>query len=197
VDYSLSLYTLRKQDDIVTYRDPVSNYTQSMNAGETLHRGIETGLGMPLGGAFRLDVAFSYAEHTYESWTAIVGGTTNVDYSGNEMEAAPRWIGNTRLAWVPATGRRVQLEWVSLGSYWMDQANTVKYDGHDFFNLRANWSLTRQLAVFGNVHNLTNVRYAESASISSNTPVYSPGLPRTFYAGVEYRWGGAAPAAQP
>jgi outer membrane receptor protein involved in Fe transport len=42
--------------------------------------------------------------------------------------------------------------------------------------------------VFGSVHNLTDVRYAESASITSNTPVYSPGLPRTLYGGVETTW---------
>jgi outer membrane receptor protein involved in Fe transport len=104
------------------------------------------------------------------------------------MEAAPHWIGNMRLSWVPAAGKRVQLEWVSLGSYWMDQANTTKYDGHDFFNLRANWPLAPGVAVFGSVHNLMDVRYAESASISSNTPVYAPGLPRTFYAGIEAKW---------
>jgi outer membrane receptor protein involved in Fe transport len=184
VAYELALYYLSKKDDIVSFRDPATNVTQSMNAGETLHRGVEAGLGIPLGGAFRLDAALSYAKHTYEEW--IVSPTT--DLSGKEIESAPRWIGNTRLAWAPAEGKRVQLEWVSLGSYWMDQANTIKYDGHNLFNLRANWPLAPRLSVFGSVHNLTDVRYAESASISSNTPVYAPGLPRTLYAGVEAKW---------
>jgi outer membrane receptor protein involved in Fe transport len=184
VDYNLALYYLSKRDDIVSFRDPTTNVTQSMNAGETSHRGVETGFGIPLGDVFRLDAALSYAKHTYEDW--VVSPTT--DLSGKEMESAPRWIGNTRLAWIPAKGRRVQLEWVSLGSYYLDQANTEKYEGHDFYNLRANWSLTQHWAVFGSVHNLTDVRYAESASISSNTPVFSPGLPRTLYGGVEATW---------
>jgi outer membrane receptor protein involved in Fe transport len=184
IDYSLALYYLSKRDDIVSFRDTTTNITQSMNAGETLHRGVEAGLGIPLGSALRLDAALSYAKHSYEDW--VVSPTT--DLSGKEMESAPRWIGNTRLAWIPAKGQRVQLEWVSLGSYWMDQANTTKYEGHDFFNLRANWPVTQRFAVFGSVHNLTDVRYAESASITSNTPVYSPGLPRTLYGGVEATW---------
>jgi outer membrane receptor protein involved in Fe transport len=193
IDYSLAVYTLRKHDDIVSYRDPATNVTQSMNAGETLHRGIETGLGIPLGDRFRVDAALSYARHTYEEW--IVSPTT--DYSGNEMESAPSWIGNTRLTWLAAPGKRVQLEWVGLGAYWMDQTDTTRYDGHSLFNLRANWSITSRLALFGSLHNLTDVRYAESASISSNTPVYAPGLPRTLYGGVEYRWGTATAAATP
>jgi outer membrane receptor protein involved in Fe transport len=184
IDYNLAVYHLTKRDDIVSYRDPANNVTQSMNAGETLHRGVEAGLGIPLGGAFRLDAALSYATHTYEEW--VVSPTT--DLSGKEMESAPRRIGNTRLAWVPAAGKRVQLEWVNLGSYWMDQANTTQYEGHDFFNLRANWPLAQRVSVFGSVHNLTDVRYAESASISSNTPVYAPGLPRTLTVGVEATW---------
>jgi outer membrane receptor protein involved in Fe transport len=184
VQYELSLYHLSKRDDIVSFRDPATNVTQSMNAGETLHRGVELGLGIPFGGTFRFDAALSYAKHTYEDW--VVSPTT--DLSGHEIESAPRRIGNTRLAWVPAAGKRVQLEWVRLGSYWMDQANTVKYDGHSLYNLRANWPLAQRVAVFGSVHNLTDERYAESASITSNTPVYAPGLPRTLYAGIEATW---------
>jgi outer membrane receptor protein involved in Fe transport len=196
MDYSLSLYSLSKHNDIVTYRDPTTNIAYSTNAGETLHRGVEAGLGFPLGSAFHFDVAFTYARHTYEEW--IVSPTTN--YSGNDMEFAPRWIGNTRLSWLPAPDTRVQLEWISLGPYWMNPTNTVEYEGYSLINLRANWSITQQLAIFGSVHNLFDVRYADSASITSNTPVYSPGLPRTLYAGVEYRWGGTrqtAPATQP
>jgi outer membrane receptor protein involved in Fe transport len=184
IDYNLAFYSLSKQDDIVSYRDPATNITQSMNAGETLHRGVEAGLGIPLGNQFRFDTALSYAKHTYEEW---VVSPTN-DLSGKEIESAPRQIGNTRLAWIPASGKRVQLEWIHLGSYWMDQANTTRYDGHDFYNVRAHWSLTPRWAVFGSVHNVTDVRYAESASITSNTPVYSPGLPRTLYGGVEATW---------
>ncbi|MCR4348126.1 MAG: TonB-dependent receptor [Sulfuricaulis sp.] len=184
MNYDLAVYYLSKQDDIVSFRDPATNVTQSMNAGETLHRGVEAGLGIPLGGALRLDAALSYATHFYREWQV----SPTADLNGKEIESAPRRIGNTRLSWVPAAGRRVQLEWVNLGSYWMDQANTTQYDGHNLFNLRANWPLASRLSVFGSVHNLTDVRYAESASISSSTPVFAPGLPRTLYAGVEATW---------
>ncbi len=184
VSYEVSLYNLAKEDDILSYRDTATNVTQVVNAGETRHRGIEAGLGLPMGSAFRLDLSASYAKHSYEEWV-IPGG---VDFSGKEMETAPRLIGNMRLSWMPAPGARVQLEWMRLGGYWMDQANSAKYGGHDLFNLRANWILGKSLGLFGGIQNLTDKRFAESASISSSTQLFSPGLPRTLTLGLEGKW---------
>lgn len=186
-DYQLSVYRLTKRDDILSFKDPATNATQSVNAGKTLHRGVELGLGAPAGKAWRMDAALSYARHTYEDWVSVVNGG-NVDYSGKEMETAPRFIGNVRLTWALAADRRVQLEWVKLGGYWMDQANTGKYAGHELFNLRANWALSKSLSLHGSVQNLLDKRYAESASVSSGTEVFAPGLPRTLYAGMEAKW---------
>ena len=183
VSYDVAVYDLVKRDDILTFRDTATNFTQNVNAGKTEHRGIEVGAGVPIDKNFRVDTAFSYAKHTYEQWV-----TSGGDFSGKEIESAPRVIANTRLTWTPMTDTRIQFEWVSLGSYWMDAANTTKYSGHDLLNLRANWPLARNLSGFASINNLADKRYADSASISSSTPVYSPGLPRTLFAGVEAKW---------
>lgn len=187
LDYQLSAYLLTKRDDILSYKDPATNASTSVNAGKTSHRGIELGLGAPLAKAWRIETAVSYARHTYEEWVALVG-SSNIDYSGKEMETAPRLIGNVRLTWSPHAAQRVQLEWVKLGSYWMDQANTAKYSGHDVFNLRANWDISKQWGIYGSVQNLLDKRYAESASLSSGTEVFAPALPRTAYVGVQVKW---------
>jgi outer membrane receptor protein involved in Fe transport len=42
--------------------------------------------------------------------------------------------------------------------------------------------------LFARVMNVADKRYADSASVSSNTPVFSPGLPRAVYGGVELKW---------
>jgi outer membrane receptor protein involved in Fe transport len=55
-------------------------------------------------------------------------------------------------------------------------------------NVRANWPFGSSVSAFASINNLTDERYADSASISSSTPVYSPGLPRTLYAGLEAKW---------
>lgn len=188
--FEVSLYHLTKKDDILTFRNPVTGLNEVVNAGETLHRGIELGLGLPLAAGLELDAGWSYSRHTYEAWVARAGAQ-NVDYSGNEMEAAPRTLGSTRLTYAPGAwrGGRVTLEWIRLGAYWEDAANTHKYEGHDLLHLRARFPVGKRFEGFAQVYNLTDERFAESASYTTaRGEELAPGLPRTLYAGVRYRW---------
>ncbi|MBZ0104800.1 MAG: TonB-dependent receptor [Sulfuricella denitrificans] len=185
--YEASVYYMTKEDDILSYKDPVTGATQAVNAGKTLHRGVELGLSAELSREVELNVSASYAKHTYEDW--VISNTA--DNSGKEMETAPRVIANTRLNYKPAVlnGGRLSLEWVRLGSYWMDAANTQKYDGHDIVNLRVNYPVNRQIELLGSVTNLTDERYADASSYTtSRGRELAPGLPRTFYAGLRYNW---------
>jgi len=190
LSYEVSLYQLAKADDILNFRNPVTGLTEAVNAGETSHRGVELGLRMPLAARLRFEASWSYAVHTYESWV-VRSGAVNVDYSGNEMESAPRVLGNTRLAWTPALldGGRLALEWMRLGSYWEDAANTQQYEGHDLLHLRASVRLRADLELFASVFNLTDAQFAETASYTvARGEELAPGMPRTFYAGIQYRW---------
>jgi outer membrane receptor protein involved in Fe transport len=121
----------------------------------------------------------------YASWV-----TSTASFSGKEMEAAPRMLGSARLTWTPLRSTMAQLEWVHVGSYWLEASNSAtygKYGGHDLVNLRLSVAPWSRLEIFGRVTNLLDRRFADSASVSSNTPVYSPGLPRAVYAGLEGR----------
>jgi iron complex outermembrane receptor protein len=164
-----------------------------VNNGKTSHRGVELGLSAALLDKLRLSGAFSYARHRYEEWEAVVAGV-NRDFSGNEIESAPRVLANLSLDYAPVllNGGKLVLEWVHLGSYRMDQANTPgqKYDGHDLFHLRGNYYLSREWEVYGRLMNLTDRRYAEAAAYSAtNGREFAPGMPRTAYVGVVYHWG--------
>jgi iron complex outermembrane receptor protein len=186
----LVVYDLSKRDDLVSQRDPATNVSVNVNAGRTDHRGVELGLGWVLGAGWRLDTAASYARHTYSQWVTDTS-SGRVDYSGKEMEAAPRVMASTRLGWLGGGGQFVQLEWVRLGSYFLEATNSAayaKYPGHDLFHLSAGLPLTRQVSAFARLFNLTDKRWADSAQVSSSTAVYSPGLPRTLTAGLEARW---------
>ncbi|NGZ06959.1 MAG: TonB-dependent receptor [Magnetococcales bacterium] len=187
LDYELSLYHMTKQDDILSYLDPVDMVSKVTNAGETLHRGVELGVGAAMGVDWRLDAAVSYAKHTYERWTE---SATKV-YDGKEMDKAPRVIGNTAVRYAPEGGKsgQVSLEWVSLGSYWLDPANTRKYGGHDLFNLRGSYPVRSDLEIFGSVTNLFDKRYAETGALSwGGNEMYAPGLPRMAFVGMQVAW---------
>ncbi|MGE5466124.1 MAG: TonB-dependent receptor [Ignavibacteria bacterium] len=185
-NYDVVAYLLTKRDDILTQRDLATNAQVSVNGGKTEHRGVEMALGKSFAETWRLDVAASYAKHIYKDWV-----TSTANYSGKEMEAAPRFIGNARLTWHPSAAATAQLEWTKISAYWLEASNSPtygKYPGHELFNLRGSYALQKDVSLFARIMNLADKRYADSASVSSSTAVYAPGLPRTYYAGLEAKW---------
>jgi outer membrane receptor protein involved in Fe transport len=184
--YNLAAYDLGKKHDLVSQRDLATNVTTNVNAGKTDHRGVELGLGARLAEGLRFDTAFSCARHRYVDWV-----TATASFSGRTIESAPRILVNTRLTWHPVSDSMLQIEWVRIGAYWLEAGNSSafgRYPGHDLLNLRGSYALTKNLSLFARVMNATDKRFADSASVTSNTPVFSPGLPRAFYAGLETHW---------
>ena len=183
IHYEVSSYYMTKTDDILSSIDPVTAASTTTNAGKTLHKGVEIGLGAQLSDLWQLDSAFSYAKHTYESWI-----TKDGNFSGKEMELAPRMIANTRLTVGNAKIGLAQIEWLHFGSWWSNAANTSQYGGHDLLNLRGNYPILRDINLFANVHNLMDKRYAESTGVISGFDTFAPGLPRTFTVGLQSKW---------
>jgi outer membrane receptor protein involved in Fe transport len=180
-------YSMRLRDDILTFFDPANGLRLSQNAGATNHRGVEVGVGVGLGRGVRLDGALSYARHTYVQWEPRPG----VDYTGNEMELAPRFLGNARVSYRPTflSSGIVAVEWVRLGSYWMDPDNSHQYDGHDLFNLFATVPVLEHLELSGRVSNLADRRFAETSSFNQQQGErFRPGAPRQFFLGAQYRF---------
>ena len=184
--FQLSLYRLIKKDDILRYDNPDNGLRESVNAGRTSHEGIELDVQAELASGVSLRVAASQAEHRYEDWLLGERG-----YSGNEMEFAPRFMGNVNLAINPErlNNLRVDLEWRRLGSYYMDPANAEKYDGHDLINGRVSYQFGKSLLLGLRMRNLSDERYAERASYNRfRGREFAPGLPRTLSLSLRYRW---------
>lgn len=185
VRYEVAVYRMAKLDDILSYTHPDGS-RETVNAGETLHRGLETGLGIALPRDLRLELAYAYSRHAYSDW----GPQEGVDLGGNEMEQAPRHLGSAELLYSPRRegGGMVALEARWVGGYWMDAENTTRYGGHTLVSLRAESPAWRGVTVFGRVANLTNARYAELATYTAaRGEEYAPGMPRTLYLGMQYR----------
>lgn len=191
LDYTVAVFDLVKDNDVLGFRD-ASGDTIAVNNGKTTHRGLELGLSAALADNLRVNGAFSWTRHRYDEW--VVNSTT--DFSGNEIESAPRTLANVSLEYKPAllNGGQVGLEWVHIGHFRMDQANTPgqSYEGHDLFNMRVNHFVTREWEVYGRLMNIADRRYAEAAAYSAaNGREFAPGMPRTAYVGVVYHWGSA------
>jgi outer membrane receptor protein involved in Fe transport len=187
--YSLSAYDMRIQNDILSILDQNGLQTTS-NAGETSHRGVEASAGVMLLSTLRFDAAYSSTTQRYEEWVIPAGGQ-NVSYAGKTIEAAPHTLANLLLSYSPGllNGGRVGIEWSKTGWYYADPENTQVYDGFQLWTLHGNYMIRNIGELFLRVTNLTDEKYAEVASYNAfNRWQYTPGAPRSVYAGLRYNW---------
>lgn len=178
--YSLAGFDMTK--DHVIFRD--SN-AFNVSDGRTKHRGVEYELSWSLLDSLLLSAAGTYAKHTYDFDRIVEQGETIV--SGRDIDTAPRHVNTARLNWRPLRTVDTELEWISVGRYWLDAINAHEYEGHDLLNLRLAWNVTPQWNATLRVINLTDRAYADRADFAFGNYRYFPGRGRTVFAEVRYQ----------
>lgn len=190
VSAEATAYQLDIRDDILTFFDPTTGLRQASNAGATRHRGVELGISAVPAAGVRLDGAWALTRQVYQEWRP----NPSTDFGGRKIETAPSNMGRLGATLTPEVlrGGFLGVEWVHLGSYWMDPANTERYGGFDLVHVSASVPVVAGLAVAARIHNLADSRYAETSSFNAaQGRRYRPGQPRTLYLGVQYSSGGA------
>ena len=80
-------------------------------------------------------------------------------------------------------------EWQYVGDYWMDDEHKAdKYDGYSIGNFKADYAYSKAVRFFTKVTNITDEKYAVNARYAYGKEDYTPADPRSFYAGMEYKW---------
>ena len=178
VGVDVTAFSLRKGDDIVTF-----NYADgsrgSVNTGETLHRGLETGVRVDAGHGLTAEAAWTLSRHTFEEWVTEL----DQDYSGNEMDVAPRHLLQAEVSWTAPWLEGIEwgLEVHRVGSYWMNPENTVRYEGHLLLHARVHAQLTDRWLLLARIENVTDRLYAQRALTNAfRGDEWAPGLPRSF-----------------
>jgi iron complex outermembrane recepter protein len=177
--YSLAAFYMEKRHVIL--RD-ASGF--NVSDGRTRHRGVEFDIDWRLAPAWTLSVAGTFARHTYGFTRAVDGGEQIL--AGNDVDTAPRHVGSAQLAWRPTQSLRTELEWVHVGEYFVDAANSEKYPGHDLLNLRAGWSFAPAWTLRLRVNNLTDRAYADRADLAFGNLRYFPGRDRSVFVEIGY-----------
>jgi outer membrane receptor protein involved in Fe transport len=179
-----SVYLMNGTNEIISVRQD-DGTVQNQNAGKTRHRGIEYGITYRPGRQWMIRISGTHAKHTFTEYVE-----RGADVSNNEMSGAPRFIANAEVMYKPAfvKGLRVGLEWQHLGKYWLDNANTQRYNGFDVLNLRSGYNIGR-FEVWVNALNVLNKYYATFASRSSYGYSYNLGDPQEWNVGVACRFG--------
>lgn len=177
--YSLAAFTMVK--DNVIFRDANAF---NVSDGRTKHRGVEYEFSWAPIEPLLLSAAGTYARHTYDFNRSVEQGETIV--SGRDVDTAPRHVNTARIDWRFAPTANAELEWVSVGSYWLDAANAHEYEGHDLLNLRLGWNLTPNWSTTLRLNNVTDKAYADRADFAFGNYRYFPGRGRTVFVEVRY-----------
>ena len=168
------------QKDNVIFQDSGRN---NVDNGKTEHKGIELNSLFKLADDWSLSLTSSYARHTYESNIAPRGVSVILD--GKDIDTAPKLTANAKLNWDISDNSSLNLEWVRMDKYWMDESNTHGYEGHDLFNLRYQYYSDSNWYVSARVTNLLDEDYAERADVNAFSDFtgdrYFVGEPRSVY----------------
>ncbi len=189
VTFDAALYYMDVDDGIVSVYDEDIKLRYLTNATRVIHKGIELSTLWVINEEINLSVAYSKSKHEFDE---------HEEYSGNEMRMAPDYIANVRLRYLPSylEGFSSQVEFQSVGEYWMDDANSTdpdtglerKDDGYSIFNLKVRYQLNKQLSFNARILNLTDKVYAQGGEYRYGKNSWSPGAPRTAYMGMSYQW---------
>jgi len=187
VSFDTAIYYMDVDDGIVhAYNDDGQRYLT--NATRVIHKGIEASILWKINEQINISTAYSQSKHEFDE---------HDDFAGNEMSAAPDYIANVRVRYMPSylQGFTAMLEIQSIGEYWLDDANSQDAegidrieDGYTIGNLKARYQVSKQLAFHARVLNITDEEYVQEASYQYGKTTYSPGTPRTAYVGLSYQW---------
>ncbi|HKR35750.1 MAG TPA: TonB-dependent receptor [Steroidobacteraceae bacterium] len=178
--YSLAVFKMKK--DNVIFRD--SNGF-NVSDGKTDHEGVEYEFNWLPIDTLSVALAGTYAKHTYAFNRAVDGGETII--SGRDVDTAPRHVNTARLGWQFLPVANAELEWVSVGRYFVDAANANEYPGHDLLNLRVGWNIRDNWTTTLRLSNVTDRAYADRADFAFGNYRYFPGRGRALFVEVRYR----------
>lgn len=159
------------------------------NAGETLHRGLEGGVGYLITSNWSVNANATYLPTAKFDSTKLIGG---IDRNGNRLPYAPEWVSNVALNY-QSGGLRTGLAAYYISEQFVDPENTVAQstDGrrgvipaYTTFNLNAHYVLNKHWSMFGTIRNLFDRQYIASR----NPDGIFPGIERNFQAGVSYKF---------
>ncbi len=189
----LAFYYMRVNDLIVPKRVAEDIYV-GMNAGSSLHRGVEITVQQWIIGHknsdsdrhFALIANLSYSNNRYNFQDFK---ENNIDYSGNKLPGMPDQIFSGTLNLKTPIGFYTQFELNSSGKIPLNDLNSQFSNAWLVMNLKAGYlfdvSKKLKVDVTLKINNLFNEKYASMVVV--NAPGTASGPPRYFYPGLP-RW---------
>lgn len=184
--FDASIYVNDVDKEIVTISSGGVN--SFVNAGKTQRKGFEFTGSVNLPAGFELGGHLGLTDYTYKSFSEPVGGV-NQDRAGKTLPYIPKQQYGLFAGWKSPTGWKARLSSNTWGEYWLDNANTEKYEGWNWVtNLSVGYEKNGH-SVTLNADNLFDKHYAmEVKKDTAGKVTYSAAAPRTMMLTYRYNF---------
>lgn len=172
------------EHELLSLRDATGAPLGAINAQDTIHFGIELGLGAKLTEQLAARVAYTYQDFRFDhdplrGNNRLAGAPRHLINGVLQYRATQDWTLQSTVRWSPEKTP-------------VDNMNTLFADPYVVVDLRSEYRINKTFSVFGEITNIFNATYASSTLIVDQaTPdqaAFLPGDGRGFYAGIKGRF---------
>lgn len=179
----IALYRARVEGELLALNDANGNPLGTVNAGRTLHQGVEFGAGWTFAHEWTLSASYLLNNFRFERDPAY-GDNRLAGIPPQQLRATLRWSRNPRFHVEP------NLEWVPQG-YDVDHANSVRAPGFATVGLKLGGEAGAGWRWFADLRNLTGRRWIASTGVVADAHGmdgrnFLPGEGRAAYVGIEW-----------
>ncbi len=182
--WDATLYHARVQDELLNYTVTADVPASTFNADETIHQGIELGLGWQATEQLSFAAVYTLNDFKFDG---------DKQFGDNDLAGAPPH--QIRLsARFEQDGYYIEpsVEWIPAAAY-VDYANTMKADNYALLNLKAGWEINENVSLFFDARNLTDEKTIASFSTVTDartvgTAVFYPGDGRAAFGGIKVKF---------
>lgn len=182
ISWDASFYYAKVKDELLAQNDANGNPLGTVNAPNTIHRGLELGVGGRVK-MIELRAAYLWNDFRFDGHPV---------YGDNRLPGIPEhFLRGEALLRVDGYYAGPTLEW-SPRRYAVDMANTLFADSYTLVGVKLGRQVDNGFSWFVEGRNLTDERYAATSSVIANAngndqAVFNPGEGRGVYAGVEWK----------
>ncbi len=179
----IAVYRARVEGELLALNDADGNPLGTVNAGHTLHQGVEFGAEWAFARDWRLSANYLYNDLRFER-DPVYRDNALAGVPQQQLRAALRWERGARFHIEP------NVEWVPQGWY-VDHADTFRAPGYATFGLKLGGEAGAGWRWFADLRNLGDRRWIAGTNVVADAGGrdgrnFLPGDGRSVYVGLEW-----------